>query len=512
MNQSFVLGGETFDYQHIELEVTLMTADSTDSLVQGFVYSSCDSFLVWQDSCLAPQMPLDSAWLLADNPEATHDSCVAALVAIATQNATNAYQNQYNAYINGLLQSLSRACFSSPFRETFEVRHLPMYYQYTLYYYDQAGTLVQTVPPEGVELLDAVAANRWVGGYADPAVDTCAHRLPTRYTYNTLQQTRSAVTPDKGLTRMWYNSKDQVRLSRDARQVAGNDYAYVRYDELGRTVESGQVEGFGGSITQAVLDDFDFPGRASQTLTDIVSTTFDTATGLNQGALMNLNLRTRVSAVVREDSEGDTVAVCLYRYDDHGNVSRTRTDLRGLGIQNLDYDYELVSGNVREVRYQDGFRDFFAHRYSYDADNRLTKVRTSRDKLFWDLDGRYFYYKHGPLARLEVGQDHVQGQDYLHSIHGWIKGVNMPGDFSGLNEPGRDGDVTAGANLDRWAAQEAWGHGHLRVPLQPRTWQREFAGQQAVKVVRDGVSGTLRTWTSTIRRVIRESGCIQLPL
>ncbi|MBL0019411.1 MAG: hypothetical protein IPP17_24020 [Bacteroidetes bacterium] len=60
LNQSFVLGGETFDYQHIELEVTLMTADSTDSLVQGFVYSSCDSFLVWQDSCLAPQMPLDS--------------------------------------------------------------------------------------------------------------------------------------------------------------------------------------------------------------------------------------------------------------------------------------------------------------------------------------------------------------------------------------------------------------------------------------------------------------------
>ncbi|MBP8073643.1 MAG: hypothetical protein KAY96_02700 [Bacteroidia bacterium] len=91
---------------------------------------------------------------------------------------------------------------------------------------------------------------------------------------------------------------------------------------------------------------------------------------------------------------------------------------------------------------------------------RLTKVRTSRDKLFWDLDGRYFYYKHGPLARLEVGQDHVQGQDYLHSIHGWIKGVNMPGDFSGLNEPGRDGDVTAGANLDRWAARDAYAY-HL---------------------------------------------------
>jgi RHS repeat-associated protein len=91
---------------------------------------------------------------------------------------------------------------------------------------------------------------------------------------------------------------------------------------------------------------------------------------------------------------------------------------------------------------------------------RLTKVRTSRDKLFWDLDGRYFYYKHGPLARLEVGQDHVQGQDYLHSIHGWIKGVNMPTDLVGLVEPGLDGDVTAGANLNKWAGRDVFAY-HL---------------------------------------------------
>jgi RHS repeat-associated protein len=458
LNQSFVLGSETFDYQHIELEVTLLTADSTDSLVQGFVYSSCDSFLVWQDSCLSPQIPLDSAWLLVDNPQAVHDSCVANLLAIATHNATIHYYNQHNAFVDDLLQTFSRSCFESPFTETFQVRHLPMYYQYTLYYYDQAGTLVQTVPPEGVDLLDADAANRWVDGFANPAVDTNAHRLSTRYTYNTLQQTRSAVTPDKGLTRIWYNSKDQVRLSRDARQVAGNDYGYVRYDELGRTVESGQVEGYGGSITQAVLDDFAFPERSVETLTDIVSTTFDTATGLNLSVAMNANLRTRVSAVVREDAEGDTVAVSLYGYDDHGNVARTRTDLRGLGVQNIDYDYELVSGKVRELRYQDGFKDYFGHRYSYDADNRLTKVRTSRDKLFWDLDGRYHYYKHGPLARLEVGEDHVQGQDHYYSIHGWIKGVNMPGDFSGMSEPGHDGDTTGGANLNRWAGRDAYSY------------------------------------------------------
>jgi hypothetical protein len=32
-------------------------------------------------------------------------------------------------------------------------------YHYTLYYYDQAGSLVKTVPPEGVALLDSSGLN-----------------------------------------------------------------------------------------------------------------------------------------------------------------------------------------------------------------------------------------------------------------------------------------------------------------------------------------------------------------
>ncbi|MBN8785275.1 MAG: hypothetical protein J0G98_19605 [Terrimonas ferruginea] len=34
--------------------------------------------------------------------------------------------------------------------ETFTASYLPKEYHYTLYYYDQAGNLVKTVPPAGV--------------------------------------------------------------------------------------------------------------------------------------------------------------------------------------------------------------------------------------------------------------------------------------------------------------------------------------------------------------------------
>lgn len=52
-------------------------------------------------------------------------------------------------------------------------------YTYTLYYYGRAGNLIQTVPPEGVDLLS----------FADVQNNVApGHELVTRYTYNSLNQ------------------------------------------------------------------------------------------------------------------------------------------------------------------------------------------------------------------------------------------------------------------------------------------------------------------------------------
>jgi len=98
---------------------------------------------------------------------------------------------------------------------------------------------------------------------------------------------------------------------------------------------------------------------------------------------------------------------------------------RGNRWKKIAYQYDLISGKVNTVvSYQPGQPDAFYHRYSYDADNRITNVETSNDSIYWENDAFYQYYKYGPLARSVIGQQQVQGLDYAYTLQGWLKGVN----------------------------------------------------------------------------------------
>ena len=100
-----------------------------------------------------------------------------------------------------------------------------------------------------------------------------------------------------------------------------------------------------------------------------------------------------------------------YNYDIHGNVKELVHHNRLLaksvmpysGLKRVEYEYDLISGNVNRVYYQKDNPDQFIHQYTYDADNRITAVQTSSDGYIWEQDGSYDYYAHGPLARTELG-------------------------------------------------------------------------------------------------------------
>jgi RHS repeat-associated protein len=98
---------------------------------------------------------------------------------------------------------------------------------------------------------------------------------------------------------------------------------------------------------------------------------------------------------------------------------------------------------VHEVVYQRSKADQFIHHYAYDADNRILEVQTSKDGLLFDVDARYFYYDHGPLARTELGDNQVQGVDYAYNLQGWIKGINS-GALLPENDMGHDSEISAG--------------------------------------------------------------------
>lgn len=60
----------------------------------------------------------------------------------------------------------------------------------------------------------------------------------------------------------------------------------------------------------------------------------------------------------------------------------------------------------------------------FDADGRLDEAYSSLDGVIWNLDARYLYYLHGPLARVELGENQVQGLDYAYTLQGWLKSLN----------------------------------------------------------------------------------------
>jgi YD repeat-containing protein len=316
--------------------------------------------------------------------------------------------------------------------------------------YDQAGNLVKTVPPAGVNnkhsdaiFLQQVAAARLnvKNGQAEALNKVVpTHTLITDYRYNTLNQVAAQQTPDAGKTTFWYDLLGRLAVSQNSQQALEKKYSYTLYDALGRIIEVGQKP-------QTELPPTKTPDLLQKWLAggglkeQITRTSYDLSyyDGKNtlKGFLEQRNLRNRVSYSMVFDKEPDPdvlgthSAGTFYSYDIHGNVDTLLQDFNegvmkatGNRFKKIAYDYDLISGKVNKVSYQADWEDEFYHKYFYDAENRLTDVLVSRDSKNWYKDARYSYYKHGPKAKEIIGQNQVMGNDYAYTLQGWLKGVN----------------------------------------------------------------------------------------
>ncbi|MEI6950354.1 RHS repeat-associated core domain-containing protein [Paraflavisolibacter sp. H34] len=319
--------------------------------------------------------------------------------------------------------------------EAFKVEYTNREYHYTLYYYDRAGNLVKTVPPKGVRP-DFVGFNP-------------QHELATDYRYNSLNQIVEQHSPDGGTSKFWYDKVGRLAVSQNAEQVKSNKYSYTRYDELGRVIEVGQKQN-SRAMSQTISQDEDdlkyWTNVEAAVKEEVTVTGYDVPFAILQPDFPNgifagteleqHNLRNRVTyTAVKKLGTADVLdyyTATFYNYDVHGNVDRLVQDYKGIpemsGTNNrykkVFYDYDLISGKVNGLNYQPGEPDAFYHRYTYDDENRLLKAGTSRDGIEWEWDAAYQYYKHGPLARTELGHLLVQGVDYVYTLQGWLKGVN----------------------------------------------------------------------------------------
>jgi hypothetical protein len=252
--------------------------------------------------------------------------------------------------------------------------------------------------------------------------------------------------------RFWYDDLGRIKASQDARQHGYTPqpaYSYTKFDALGRVTEAGEVP-FNSEPTRLALNSPNWPQSwfGSTNTRQVTYTQYDEpiATGLPFADGTQHFLRNRIAATwYKENSTAPNPRFAShYSYDEHGNVEELVQENRLLPAitnqryKHLRYEYDLISGNVNAVYYQQGQTDSYIHRYNYDADNRLTHAETSNKGHIWDMDAKYFYYLHGPLARTEIGHYKVQGMDYAYTIHGWLKGINA-GTLDPQLDMGKDG-------------------------------------------------------------------------
>ncbi|MCW3084167.1 MAG: repeat-associated core domain protein, partial [Bacteroidetes bacterium] len=128
--------------------------------------------------------------------------CVEQQINLAIANA----QNAYNQYVDSMTTFISNAytqhCMGAleSFTQTYDDKE----YHFTLYYYDQAGNLVKTIPPEGFHPLDTmleaqIRTDRTNGTHT---VFT-NHTMPTTYEYNSLNQLVKQLMPDHDTMNVW---------------------------------------------------------------------------------------------------------------------------------------------------------------------------------------------------------------------------------------------------------------------------------------------------------------------
>lgn len=380
------------------------------------------------------------------SPDMPEIPCDSILHEIAMQEAGEAYQQYLDSLYHTLLQAYYHQCIQAV--ESFQSDYFDAEYHYTLYYYDQSNNLVRTVPPAGCKPfstatdLTTVANNRSQNG----ASHLPTHILPSTYRHNALNAVVWQKTPDAGETEFFYDALGRIALSQNAKQRPDHTASYITYDYLARQVESGVIEVQGIPLKITAFDYVNWNTFVnSRNRSEINKTWYSESASTPIAAAFGpngqQNLRHRIGTVAWFANQNKLAALDYehathYNYDIAGNMTDLLQDFGadspfGYDPNNVrtqskkfNYRFDLISGLVNQLRYQEGEKDQFFYRYHFNADNKLTDAETSANGFIWERDARYAYYRHGPLARLELGTDQVQGLDYAYSLQGFIKGVN----------------------------------------------------------------------------------------
>jgi hypothetical protein len=246
----------------------------------------------------------------------------------------------------------------------------------------------------------------------------------------------STRSPDAGRVRFRYNSDGLLRFKQDSVQRAAGIYTYMKYDPLGRVLETGEQT---GSYDSAEPDDASFPSNGLKR----VAYLFDKNAGSGVSARYLIGKCARVT-VYREGATDTT----FFSYDQFGRIEWTLLKMAGLSSKKIEYQYDWQGGLTKTVYTDLGVPEnavnFF---YEYDQAGRLVRVYSSQDPAGSNkiLEATYSYLPTGQISRLQLGR--AQGVDYVYNERDWVTQINGQ-NLSSSQDPGSDG--ANGVPVDRF--------------------------------------------------------------
>ncbi|AIG31034.1 hypothetical protein IA01_11455 [Flavobacterium psychrophilum] len=328
------------------------------------------------------------------------------------------------------------------------------YYDYTINIYNKTGQLLKNVQPNGYQANATIVAT--------PSHMT-AVGFASSYLYNDQGQVKQATSADEGTSKFLYRQDGQIRYSQSALQ-ADTKVSYTDYDSYGRPIESGVITSTTGiwALASANPDGALISGtRSEQTFTvyDYIANNTTsvaiptaltlssvlTAEGISPANYNQNNLSGNVA--ITFSKTGTTInAITWYSYDLYGRSEWMVQYNEGLGAKTIHYQYDY-KGNVKKVLFQkDKTAELFVHQYTYNLNNVLTKVETSKDNSTFITHADYDYYVSGELKRVNIAQG-AQGLDYVYTLGGQLKSINHPS-LEQAKDPGHDANDVFGLTLD----------------------------------------------------------------
>ncbi|NQX37567.1 RHS repeat-associated core domain-containing protein [Pedobacter steynii] len=338
---------------------------------------------------------------------------------------TNLVSNTIVTDYNNLPAGLYKAVATSG---TPHISYTAGYSDISYNFYNIKGELVASIAPNGVQQLISNGISAYGSKEQIPFINFSTYDKQGRLT--------SLKTTDAGVMELIYRKDGKVRFSQNAEQRKNGRFSYTNYDDVGRAIESGEY--LPGSISfesaktnYALLENTDseggLGGGVKKDWTRIHYDSSDSSHGLT--AYQQNFVENSVSWTE------NSVSKTWYSYDEQSRVTWLIKQINGLGVKTIDYTYDFL-GNITKVAYQkDIAAESFYHHYEYDVDQRLLNVQTSTNGTNKKQQANYQYYLHGPLKRIEVG-DNLQGIDYIYTAQGALKGVNHPDKNL---DPGKDG-------------------------------------------------------------------------